>query len=509
MTAIITDPPGDGFSSEAGVSEPPGAPPGTTPRYSARVFRAPKDAEALSTCADAVAVHLAQGSFAIADGVSDTLRSGEWARWLVNRFVEADASEVGERIQNPAALQLWIDSLRPEYAANLEEWLTTKSFFQRLKAQESGSQATFLAAQLSPHRSADAVELTGAAGWTLHTVAVGDCCLLLFDSENQLTHSFPVSDAADFNTRPQVVGSRVEHGPGAEQIQYQRVAFTPGTWLVLATDALAARLLMPDTAPLAWSTVCQWTADDFGAWITAERAGRRLKDDDTTLLLVWEDPLTGGTFERLDWEEAAADREARVAAPPPPIVYRPATVAEEVPLETSISSDNPASPVAYSEVAESVPYLPETTDDVAVSQTETSTVIEIPSKTLQESLQDIRAHLESQNRSEALAVLAQLEQIVQQPLDSGSYASDVSLPDPSDTAAISPEPEQPTVAPIATAPAVEPSAAPGLDHPPKASEEPDPTSQVSRAPDSGLTWHSVMDTVKEILSRNTDRSPEH
>ena len=142
-----------------------------------RSFAVPKDGHAADECEDAFACNNPAGRFAVADGASESIYAGEWARLLCEAFV-ADASG-GDGI-GPwlgAAQKRWRDHVRDGPAP----WHVAEKL-------EDGAFATFLGLMVD-----------SAGRW--RAVATGDSCLFLVRDDG-LRRAFPVEAAAAFGTRP-------------------------------------------------------------------------------------------------------------------------------------------------------------------------------------------------------------------------------------------------------------------------------------------------------------------
>ncbi len=259
-------------------------------------FLRPKQGERPETCADALAYSLIcrgtnlsaadepfgsadadvhYGRFAVADGVSEALRSGEWARALCGAFVEAGPDHLTadeftrwaepQRRTFDAQLRAWADA---KYAQNKKYWSLPN------KAYDEGSQATFLGLRLQ-EPGAD-----GAGAWS--AISVGDCCLTWWNQTGML-RAWPADNPDEFGLTPGIVGTK-GIGRGA-------VLTSDGHWekdsvAVLTSDAMSVWLLRHhhETNICSWR---EWDEDAFDAWLAQERDTDRLRDDDCVVLFVW------------------------------------------------------------------------------------------------------------------------------------------------------------------------------------------------------------------------------
>jgi len=232
-----------------------------------RAFAVPKDGHAADECEDAFACNKPAGRFAVADGASESIYAGEWARLLCEAFVADTSAGDGIGPWLGAAQKRWRDQVRDGPAP----WHVAEKL-------EDGAFATFLGL---------VVELGGR--W--RAVATGDSCLFLV-REDGLRRAFPVDASAAFGTRPALIGSR-QRG----RVRAAGVGGTlgPGDRLMLMTDALAEWFLAEQEGGRApWRELGERTTDDFAQWVAGRRAGGGLKNDDVTLLVIDVDSA-GGT----------------------------------------------------------------------------------------------------------------------------------------------------------------------------------------------------------------------
>jgi hypothetical protein len=198
---------------------------------------------------------------AVADGASESLLAGRWARLLAAAACRYD----------PRALRLavrWAATRWPEETAR---WLGDRDppWWMREKL-DRGAHATVVTAQV--HRDGQ---------W--RAAAVGDSCLLHV-SDGRLKRAFPLDTPAAFTDRPDLVSST---RPGACRPRHASGVWQPHDHLLLVTDALAMWLLgAPDLIAGLLAAVASGGAAAFAE--QAERARREgaLRNDDLTLLVL-------------------------------------------------------------------------------------------------------------------------------------------------------------------------------------------------------------------------------
>jgi hypothetical protein len=224
-----------------------------------RAFAVPKDGHAADECEDAFACNNPAGRFAVADGASESIYAGEWARLLCEAFV-ADAA-AGDGI-GP-----WLGAAQKRWRALVRDRPAPWHVAEKL---EDGAFATFLGLVAEP-----------AGRW--RAVATGDSCLFWVRADG-LRRAFPVAAAAAFGTRPALIGSRQR---GRVRAAGVGGTLQGGDRLLLMTDALAEWFLAEHEAGRApWRQLGERTDGDFAGWVAGRRAEGRLKNDDVTLVVI-------------------------------------------------------------------------------------------------------------------------------------------------------------------------------------------------------------------------------
>jgi len=202
---------------------------------------------------------------AVADGASESMLAGRWARLLARTVCDHDPGALLDALCQAA--RMW-----PDHTA---EYLADRplTWWQREKLSR-GAQATVLVVQVSDEG-------------TWQAAAVGDTCLF-HCRDDAVLETFPVARSADFDVRPElVVSTRVD----ACVPRRAAGGFAVGDLLVLATDALAAwvlRAVEAGASPV--GTLRGLTSgpgsDALASWAAAERRADppALRNDDLTVV---------------------------------------------------------------------------------------------------------------------------------------------------------------------------------------------------------------------------------
>ena len=104
----------------------------------------------------------------------------------------------------------------------------------------------------------------------------------------KLAKAWPLTDASQFTSTPQLVASTVVHqGHGAHAAIFERGAVKPGDVFILATDALSHwALAMSKEDETVWQALCSVRNDTFQNLVTHLRGARVVENDDLTLLRI-------------------------------------------------------------------------------------------------------------------------------------------------------------------------------------------------------------------------------
>ncbi len=177
---------------------------------------------------DAHASDPAAGVAVVADGASTGIYCRIWADQLARRFI-TDRPD----FRDTSAFGKWVHGLRGEWRSTIE--YDKLNWSKQRKVDEVGAAATLLGLEVGP-AAAD-----GNRPW--RACAVGDASLF-WVRDGALLGSFPVVAADQFGSAPLLVRSN----PGFKTLGVAAAGVCrPGDRFLLATDAVAARLLKSAT----------------------------------------------------------------------------------------------------------------------------------------------------------------------------------------------------------------------------------------------------------------------
>lgn len=226
-----------------------------------RILAVPKAGAEASEYEDAAAVRDEAWPLraAVADGATESVFARAWAETLAEGLTERPAT--------PTVVADALPSWQDAWAAPLADRSDEAPWYVSAKAEE-GAFATILG-----------LELQEEGHW--RAVALGDCVLFHL-RDDRLRRAWPYAAPDAFTNRPVLLPSRPDRSAPTPD-DYGAVT---GTWQVgdaflLATDAVAAWLLRTDPV-----RVQTWTVDVFRDAVDAARTEGRLRNDDSTLLVL-------------------------------------------------------------------------------------------------------------------------------------------------------------------------------------------------------------------------------
>lgn len=235
-------------------------------------YFSPKIGNSLPEYEDAFAINPGRGKLAIADGASDSIFSGLWARSLVDSYVDSSLS-----VKQEDFMESLVSTARVKWHLDIK-WDELKLFI-RNKAI-GGSYSTLLLIESLENNSFTA----------LRVLSVGDSCILIQNGDS-LT-SFPLTSYEQFNISPKLVWSGYGH-PFSTEYKWNKPEFKiedfeldPGGSLIAATDAVAKWLLQ--YYPKSWDSVRD-KGNDLKTLFTNEVREKRMRNDDLTLVTLTTD----------------------------------------------------------------------------------------------------------------------------------------------------------------------------------------------------------------------------
>lgn len=201
---------------------------------------------------------------AAADGATDAVFSGLWARILVNSWGRKHLQFEDFATSISRKARVWRRLIKNRRLP----WYVEE------KAQ-SGSFAALVA-----------VELHATGIWK--AIACGDSCLFQI-RDRKLIASFPISESRDFSNSP-VLLSTSNAEQFRSEIRFDSGRWEPGDHLYLMTDALACWFLAQcEGGSVPWELMTEIALSQrigFADWIADLREQNQIRNDDCTLVSV-------------------------------------------------------------------------------------------------------------------------------------------------------------------------------------------------------------------------------
>lgn len=226
---------------------------------------APKRGNRIEENEDAVAGEPGALRFAVSDGASEGWESGPWAARLTAAFLTQPPE--------PVDFAQWLTDTRARWVVPAPSG--SVPWYAAVK-QEQGSFATLAGLELRRSQK--------TTGWAWRAVAIGDSCVFHVRG-SALRTAFPIEDAKGFGNRPALVPSSTESR--CPEPSWFAGRAEPTDLFLLATDAVAARLLDPDTRPAGLTAARESLRTQAPAplldWFRAVQA---VTNDDASLIAV-------------------------------------------------------------------------------------------------------------------------------------------------------------------------------------------------------------------------------
>jgi hypothetical protein len=209
-----------------------------------------------------------KNTYALSDGASISYDSVTWSRIVATHY-----------IQHPAVTRDWLENCIAEFNRQHDR---ENMPWHKQAAFDRGSFASLLGVRVVSENE-------------LHIVGIGDSLAVLCDG-SQVSKSFPYETAGQFDNPPMLVSSERSKNPifTGDRLLEDKACVWPlqslaNPRLYCMTDALGQWLLAGTSEGTAAieSLYALKTRRVFERFVADERNAKRLKRDDTTLLVFW------------------------------------------------------------------------------------------------------------------------------------------------------------------------------------------------------------------------------
>ncbi len=222
---------------------------------------------------------------AIADGATEGMLSGMWARLLVRRFVRQlpEAEDFGEWVKG--CLRAWVRE-KHDYLMLRERENKPVQWYEE-PGLEAGAFAALLGLVFTPSGRGEAQH--GHFRW--EASAVGDCFLVQVRDETCVC-LFPYQESAALSNRPFLLSSNPTRNKGIEErFVFASGEAQQGDCFYLMTDAIAGWFLRAfEQGGTPWVELDALCAGElpevFADWVGERRAAHEMRNDDVTLVRI-------------------------------------------------------------------------------------------------------------------------------------------------------------------------------------------------------------------------------
>lgn len=249
-----------------------------SPALDIDVFWLPKSDHTVKEYEDAFAVHAARGWFAIADGASEAIFAGRWARILVQAAICSPP-------RSAAMLKKWMKPLQRRWHEQID-WEALPWF--SLEKARQGAFSTLLI--LTFHKAR--VDRASRAFGRWQALAVGDSCLFHL-RKGALLLAFPLSQAEEFGLYPALLSSHpLRNNKVWEKVHVIGGDYRSNDLFIMATDAFAQWFLTEiEHGARPWEKLRDLASrtdsrGEFQEWISTLRQNQAIRDDDVTVVVI-------------------------------------------------------------------------------------------------------------------------------------------------------------------------------------------------------------------------------
>ena len=216
--------------------------------------------------------------FAVADGASEGMLSGQWAQILVRAFCRLNGTSAQMDTLLSRAYGAWGD-WKTHYLQFREQQNRPIQWFEE-PGLHRGAFSTLLGLTL----------IHGETSGRWEVVALGDSCVFQVRDE-KLIAACPVTESSAFGSRPFLLASNPANNAGmSDHLTQAHHEWRSGDRFYLMTDALAQWFLRAYEAEQSpWQALHPASAIQpagFEKWVQSLRVGHAMRNDDVTLISI-------------------------------------------------------------------------------------------------------------------------------------------------------------------------------------------------------------------------------
>jgi hypothetical protein len=256
-----------------------------------QVFWTPKKGNSMEEYEDAYGCTDDSSLLCVADGATESSFSEIWAQVLTRQFT----TEPPQFPPDGPSMEKWLQPLQREWHANIN-W-ERLPWYAEEKAR-MGAFAAVLGLRFLPAQAQEDNSLVSKMFFMFkkaeiirhkwQAVAFGDCNLFHIRG-NALILAFPLLKAAEFNSRPALLGSNPERNKGIwNQIRVMEGEYNDQDLFIMGSDAIAKWFLeRHEAGGKPWTTLLALKDDsDFATFVSDLRERQQIRNDDTTIIMA-------------------------------------------------------------------------------------------------------------------------------------------------------------------------------------------------------------------------------
>lgn len=235
-----------------------------------KAFTLPHVGDPYRFCADRYSISTEKNSFAISDGVGNSLFPAEWAKLICDDYVrDAEKFIVNDKLYREEELISEWSQVRDSIVEGFSE--DEKFIYEMGLARVDFAAATFVGLRLAP------------SSWSCQ--ALGDSYLVLLDNEYNILQKVASMDGQPFGLYPEYFASKLGENNGTPIFQtgdYNQVKY-----LLLMTDAVSDWFIAEARTPEERKRMIDVSNhEDFIALINNLRQSKSMSDDDSTIVIL-------------------------------------------------------------------------------------------------------------------------------------------------------------------------------------------------------------------------------
>lgn len=240
-----------------------------------------KDGYDIHTCEDSFSINTVNKTIAVADGVSQSLCPAIWSKVVVNNYVDNPECVIYNNDNDDVTFD---SCFYTKYCIEYSKWFNTLDENSKFLISAKSSKVNYAASTFVGIRFND--------DSTCDVFSIGDSVFFMYDSEScELKHcsSMDVEGKLEFDNSPEYITSDDNKNKYGKVI-YRHIDNLKAGYIFIMTDALAAWFYGITEANELKEAINKMTTfnchNDFYAFVQELREKRRLKDDDTTLVVI-------------------------------------------------------------------------------------------------------------------------------------------------------------------------------------------------------------------------------